>query len=162
MGALSCGCQMRAAGRPRLLAGLLIRAALVYLAAIPLVHAAGPDSKFAIIANKDVETDALSRSAARAIFGMRLHAWENGEAVRVYVLPDDDVEQTEFAKGCLSIFPHQLRRVWDRLIFSGTGQAPNVVQDAQNMLEAVSSNAGAIGFLPRAMLNDKVRVLELR
>jgi ABC-type phosphate transport system substrate-binding protein len=127
-----------------------------------MAHAGGPGSPFAIIANKDVETEALSRSAARAIFGMRLHAWDDGEAVRVYVLPDDNVEQTAFAKACLSIFPHQLRRVWDRLVFSGIGQAPNVVQDSQNMLNAVATNAGAIGFLPRDMLNDTVRVLELR
>ncbi len=125
-------------------------------------HAAGPGSPFAIIANKDVETTELSRSAARAIFGMRLHAWDNGEAVRVYVLPDDNEQQTRFAKGCLSIFPHQLRRIWDRLVFSGTGQAPNVVQDPSNMLREVASNAGAIGFLPREMLDDTVRVLELQ
>ncbi len=135
---------------------------LAMLAGPGAAHAGGPGSPFAIIANKDVETTALSRSAARAIFGMRLHAWENGEAVRVYVLPDDDEQQTRFAKGCLSIFPHQLRRIWDRLVFSGTGQAPNVVEDSQNMLREVAANAGAIGFLPREMLDDTVRVLELR
>jgi ABC-type phosphate transport system substrate-binding protein len=115
-----------------------------------------------IIANPNVDIDGLPRNALRAIFGMRLRAWPNNKAIRVFVLEDNDQVHTRFAKKNLSIYPHQLRRAWDRLVYSGTGQAPTEVGSEEEMRAAVASTPGAIGYLSKEQVDDSVRVLEVR
>jgi len=41
-----------------------------------------------------------------------------------------------------------LKRSWDILVFSGSGQAPSVAESTKEMLQKVSSTPGAIGYVP--------------
>lgn len=103
----------------------------------------------------------LSLNALRAMFGMRLRTWPDGTPVTVYVLRDDSDTHRAFAKRILQIFPQQLNRAWDRLVFSGTGQAPEVVQSPQEMLLRVAATPGAIGYLPGELVDDRVQRMEI-
>ncbi len=94
---------------------------------------------------------------------MRLRAWPiDKEPITVFVFKDDHPNHLSFAKRVLSIFPHQLRRAWDRLVYSGTGQAPIVVDTTEEMLQAVASTSGAIGYVEKKKVNDSVRIVEVR
>jgi ABC-type phosphate transport system substrate-binding protein len=115
----------------------------------------------AVVVNPAVPADSLSSNALRAIFGMRLRAWPDGSPVRVFVLRDDSPVHIEFAKQRLSIFPHQLRRAWDRGVYSGIGQAPTTLDSEAEMRAIVASTTGAIGYLPTEMVNANVRVIEV-
>lgn len=115
-----------------------------------------------VVVNPEVPVADLSANGLRGIFGMRLLAWPDGTPVRVFVLDDDAPEHVEFAKRRLSIFPHQLRRAWDRLVYSGIGQAPTRVETVEDMRLRVASTPGAIGYLSMEMLDDTVRVVEVR
>jgi len=117
----------------------------------------------AVVVNSNVPVADISGNGLRGIFGMRLRVWSDGTPIRVFVLPDSAPEHEAFAKRRLSIFPHQLRRAWDRLVYSGIGQAPIRVQDTDEMLSRIASTPGAIGYLPVEMLNDNdmVRVVEV-
>ncbi len=122
----------------------------------------------------------ITRNMLSAIFGMRVRAWADGTPIRVYVLPDDNAVHIAFSKEILGVFPHQLRTAWDRLVFSGTGQAPLEVADEEEMLarlagiasarpvvvrdeaemrEKLARDAGAIGYLSRKMIDERVDVL---
>lgn len=124
----------------------------------------------------------ITRNTLSAIFGMRLRAWADGTPVRVYVLPDDHAVHVAFAKEILGVFPHQLRTAWDRLVFSGTGQAPlevggeeeihtgiagidaarpAVVGSEEQMREKLARNPGSIGYLSRKMIDERVDVLQV-
>ncbi len=124
----------------------------------------------------------ITRNTLSAIFGMRLRAWTDGTPIRVYVLPDDNAVHVAFSKEILGVFPHQLRTAWDRLVFSGTGQAPREVADEEEMRtriagidgtrpvvvgseeqmrEKLARNAGAIGYLSRKMIDERVDVLQV-
>lgn len=104
----------------------------------------------------------LPRNAVRAIFGMRLRNWPNGDRVRVFVLRDHDATHVAFCKGVINIFPHQLRLAWDRLVFSGTGQAPTEVGSEHEMLAKIATTPGAVGYLRRSTVDDSVRVLQIQ
>lgn len=112
--------------------------------------------------NPDVQKDDLSKNALRAIFGMRLRTWPDGTPIRVFVLGEHSQIHAKFAKRNLGIFPHQLRRAWDRLVFSGTGQAPFEVSSATEMRASIASTSGAIGYLPKETVNESVRVVEVK
>jgi len=124
--------------------------------------------------------EAIARNTLSAIFGMRLRAWENGTPIRVYVLPDNHAVHIAFCKQILGVFPHQYRTAWDRLVYSGTGQAPLeveseeqmrarlagtrgeapvVVGSEEEMRTRVSGTAGAIGYLTRKMIDESITVL---
>lgn len=103
----------------------------------------------------------LSRNSLRAIFGMRLRAWQDGSPIRVFVLPDEVPLHHLFAKEKLNIFPYQLRSAWDRLIFSGTGQAPFLVNSEEEMRVRVANTPGAIGYLKRVNIDDSIQILHV-
>jgi ABC-type phosphate transport system substrate-binding protein len=117
---------------------------------------------YEIVTNPGVNEKTLSKSSLRAIFGMRLHTWPDGTAVRVFVMPDDAPLHAAFSKEKLNVFPYQLRSAWDRLVFSGTGQAPGTVTSPEEMLAKIASTPGAIGYLNKSMTDGRVNVLQIK
>ncbi len=101
----------------------------------------------------------ISRYVLAAIFGMRLTTWPDGSAIKVFVLPDDSRIHALFCKQVLHVFPHQLRSAWDRLVYSGTGQAPEVLDTEEEMRARIASTPGAIGYLAKEMLDDSISIL---
>ena len=89
----------------------------------------------------------LSRDSLRAIFAMRTTVWPDGSAIQVFVLEDKNDTHIAFCKEILGMFPYQLRRVWDRQVFSGTGTAPTTVKTEQEMRIRVAETQGAIGYM---------------
>lgn len=104
----------------------------------------------------------ISESTLRAIFGMRMAEWPDGTPITVFVLDQNDRQHHEFCKNVLHVFPYQLQRNWNRLIFSGSGQAPVSLSSSQEMLERIRNTPGAIGYLPEDKVNDKVRILSVQ
>jgi ABC-type phosphate transport system substrate-binding protein len=115
-----------------------------------------------LIANKELPDAAITRNDARLFFTLRLQRWLNDEPVKVFVLPDDHPVHRSFSKSILGLFPYQLRRVWDRQLFSGTGQAPIIVADEAEMIRRVASTPNAIGYVAKRPDDERVRVLEVR
>lgn len=114
-----------------------------------------------VIVNRETPQQRISKNGLSAIFKMRLRHWRDGSPVTVFVLPDDNPLHKLFCKRILNVFPHQMRRSWNKLVFSGTGQAPLEVANREAMLHQVSTTVGAIGYLSGQDLNDQVKILEI-
>ena len=135
---------------------------LLLLTTVPFSASASQQSGFIeVVVHPGVGTRQLSRNSLRAIFGMRLRAWQDGSPIRVFVLPDEAKVHNLFAKEKLNIFPYQLRSAWDRLIFSGTGQAPFLVNSEEEMRKRVASTPGAIGYLMRDNIDESIQILHV-
>lgn len=119
-------------------------------------HAAAAE---AVIVHPALEIQRIDKETLRAVMSMRLRTWQDGSPVRVFVLPDRHPGHQRFVKETLNLFPHQLRRNWDRLVFAGIGQAPVEVQTPRDMLHRVATTPGAIGYIDEDMLDDSVRQL---
>lgn len=115
-----------------------------------------------VITHRSNHISKISESTLRAIFGMRMLEWPDGTPITVFVLNQNNQQHTEFCKNILHVFPYQLQRNWNRLIFSGSGQAPIFLSSTQEMLEHVRNTPGAIGYLPEDKVNDKVRILSVQ
>ena len=115
-----------------------------------------------VITHRSNHISKISESTLRAIFGMRMLEWPDGTPITVFVLNQNNRQHTEFCKNVLHVFPYQLQRNWNRLIFSGSGQAPIFLSSTQEMLEHVRNTPGAIGYLPEDKVNDKVRILSVQ
>ena len=92
---------------------------------------------------------------------MRQTTWPDGQAIKVYVLDSQNLSHTIFAKNILGVFPYQLERIWDQLAFSGLGDKPFTVSDEAQMIEKVSQQPGAIGYIVSSAANVGTRVIQI-
>jgi ABC-type phosphate transport system substrate-binding protein len=118
-------------------------------------------SVYPVINAQNKQTD-ISRNGLSAIFKMRLRQWNDGSLVTVFVLPDDNQLHKKFSKQILNVFPHQLRRIWNKAVFSGSGQAPITLKNVKEMKERIANTPGSIGYLSADELNDRIKILEIR
>lgn len=141
----------------------LALATVMLLADLPLAgaQASAREAPILLVAHPDVNTRQLKRDTTRAIFAMRQRTWPDGQAVRVFVLDNHHPVHARFAKEQLVVYPHQLQLAWDRMVFSGTGQAPDRVRDQAEMRERIATTPGALGYLEREYLDDRVQVISM-
>ena len=118
-------------------------------------HDASPD----IFVNHTVPQTDFSLSELRAIFAMRKTLWSDHSRIRVFVLEDNAAQHRLFTKNRLGMFPHQLRRIWDKLTFSGTGNAPVKVDNMTEMQEKLANTPGAIGYLSMKPAHSDIRMI---
>lgn len=117
-------------------------------------------SETKILLNNDVSVATLDFTYLNQIFAMQVRKWPNGQAIQVYSLPNSNNLHREFVIERLRIQPHQLDRIWNRMLFTGTGKPPTVVSSEDDMLNMIRSNSGAIGYVSSDYPADGVKLLE--
>lgn len=122
------------------------RSALLWLLVCACPAAA--EDTVQIITSPDLSGQEFSRPTLQAIFLMRVRRWPDGTPIRTFVMPESSPLHDRFAREKLGTYPYILRRNWDRLVFTGTGLAPEVVHSEEEMRQKVMSSKGAIGYLP--------------
>ena len=102
----------------------------------------GQEQVVVIVHPDNLQPD-LTREDALAIFSGRLKSWPDGAEILAWSLPvSSDTHAAMLAAG---------------FSFAGTGLAAN----PQAMLQAVSSDPAAIGYLPARWVDTSVRALEI-
>ncbi|WP_417517292.1 substrate-binding domain-containing protein [Marinobacter sp.] len=99
-----------------------------------------------VILNDDADITELDSAYLSQIFAMQIRKWPNGLAIQVFTLPSENELHREFVVNRLHIQAHQLDRIWNRMLFTGTGKAPAVVNSQAEMVEMIQSTPGAIGY----------------
>ncbi|WP_156495025.1 MULTISPECIES: hypothetical protein [unclassified Oleiphilus] len=115
-----------------------------------------------VITHLSTLTDTLSLNELRAIFSLRARAWPDGTKITVVVFQDTNPVHRSFLMNTLKMLPHQLRRQWDRYIYSGIGQGPVVVQSVEDMLATINNTPGAIGYVEGGMSNEHFTTVSIR
>lgn len=95
------------------------------------------------------------------MFGMHHQRWPDGQSVKVFVLASENPLHRRFATDLLGTYPYQLDRVWQRLVYSGTGRAPYVCKTEDEMKHKVSATPGAIGYLRRSAMEGGLHVIDI-
>lgn len=141
------------------LRGILLPTLLIML--LFTDNALSSDEAVEVITYPGTDVSYLSKNLLRSVFSMRLRTWQDGVPIRVFVLPDDAPLHSIFAKKKLNVFPYQLRSAWDRLVYSGTGQAPLVVHSEEEMREKIATTPGSIGYLNENKIDGSVQVVHI-
>lgn len=113
------------------------------------------------VVNVDSSQRKISKNGLSAIFKMRLRHWSDGTDVTVFVLPDDDPLHKKFCKQVLNVFPHQMRKNWNKLVFSGTGQAPTLLENKEDMINKLRATPGAVGYLSGTDITKGIQILDI-
>ena len=114
-----------------------------------------------VVANSSVESKNISVEQIRRIFSMRQTSWPNEQKITVYVLSNQHQTHQVFSTKVLRLFPYQLERIWDKLVYSGLGEGPIKVQSEKEMLEQVSQKPGAIGYVIQPFNDARVNVIKV-
>lgn len=104
----------------------------------------------------------ISQDSLRAIYSMRQRAWPDGSPVTVFMYASDSELHRKFCLSDLELFPYQLQRVWDVLIYSGAGQSPILLKSEDEMLRKIASTVGAIGYVAEKEVGSNVKVIKLQ
>lgn len=102
--------------------------------------------------------NALDKSAITRIYTGKAKSFPNGEQA-VPINQADGGTTDEFNKAVLNKSTSQLRAYWSKLIFTGKGAPPKVVNSEDEVLNLVSTNPNIIGYIDASKVNDSVKVV---
>ena len=111
-----------------------------------------------IIVNPGSGVERLSREEVTAIFMGRTKKLPSG----ITALPIDQIasgDKPKFYKELVNKELAEVNSYWARLIFSGQGSPPRQADNAAEVIEIVSGNKGAIGYVPRNAADKRVKVI---
>ena len=112
-----------------------------------------------VVVAADAGVAALNREQVINIFMGRYRRLPTGLEATPYDLPGDDVVKAAFYAALLGKNLSEVNAYWARLIFSGRTAPPVQATDVADMLRRVAAAPGAVGYLPRSAVNDRVRVV---
>ena len=118
-------------------------------------------SEIRILVNPTVEAAELSPGQLRRIFSMRQTNWPDGQPIRVFVLQRESKAHHQLCTQILKLFPYQMDKLWNKLVYSGIGNYPTFVKDESEMLESLRNNPGAIGYSTLTEGTDDLSVISV-
>jgi len=83
----------------------------------------------------------------------------NGQmAIRLDQSPDSKVRKNFYA-NLVGKSVAQVNAYWARLLFTGRASPPQVIRNSKDVLEAIRSNANAVGYIDEKDLEEGVRII---
>jgi ABC-type phosphate transport system substrate-binding protein len=125
----------------------LVCIALTSLILLSVIHSVIAADLTAKASDGNSPNSNFNREQLREIFFARQTRWPDGNPIRAFVLPDQHPLHVRFSKELLGVYPYQLRAAWDRMIYSGTGVPPTVVENVEEMRSKINQTPGGIGYL---------------
>lgn len=114
-----------------------------------------------VIANSSVEVDRLGRGTVSDIYRGNKTSWDDGETIRVAMLKGGGTHET-FVRDIVGGTPAQLKNLWKKAVFTGTGTPPKVFKTEADLTKYVASTRGAIGYVNSSTAHGEVKVISLR
>ncbi len=115
----------------------------------------------AVIANKDVADSAVTIDYIANIYLAKVLQLPSGAAVQPLSLGYDEQLRDNFFRLTTQKEPSQLKAYWARLVFTGMGKPPTLIDDEADMLAAIIDNPVNIGFVQAESVTADVKVLLL-
>ncbi len=131
-----------------------------FLIAMSLSGRAGA-SDIVIIANPGVTADSLSLEMISDIYQGHTGKWENGRTIRVVMLKKGATHE-RFSEEVVGISTANLKKLWKKVIFSGSGTPPKILRSEDKCVEYIAATDGAIGYISTATDHEGVKILEIQ
>ncbi len=129
---------------------------IILLLSTSMVNASGVGAELVVIVNPESGVEQLDRTDVINIYMGRFQKLPSGiSAFPVDVAGDKSVFYQQLVKKTLP----EIQSYWARLIFSGRASPPRQAQDSEEVLDIISNNKGAVGYLDRSLVDERVRVV---
>lgn len=101
---------------------------------------------------------ALDIESLKRIYLGKQKSFDNGEIAIPIDLQSETVRE-DFNKLVLNKSSSQIKAYWSKLMFTGKGIPPKELDNSQEVISAVSSNPGTIGYINASDVTDNVKVV---
>lgn len=133
----------------------LLPAVLALLALTPGAWAAD----LVVVVNPKSGVERLDRDDVINIFLGRYRQLPSGTTAEPLDLPAAAPEKAAFYERLVGKNLAEINAYWARLVFSGRTAPPQQVHSVEQLLDAVASRPGAIGYVERARTDARVRIV---
>ncbi|MGA8262276.1 MAG: hypothetical protein WB783_18880 [Arenicellales bacterium] len=114
-----------------------------------------------VVVSVDSPVKTLTRQQLTDIYLGRTNRFPNGDTVVPIDQRDGTPAHAEFYSEYLGRSEAQIKAHWSKLIFTGRGQPPPSVPNGAAVVDAVSHNPHAIGYVDLSRVDGRLRVLSI-
>jgi len=122
---------------------------------------------YSIVAVADVvvivnpnNNNTLNKTSISQIFLGKTNAFSDGSQAIPINQKEDTPLSKEFTRKALKKSTNQLRAYWSKLMFTGKGTPPKVVQGDSEVIKLVLDNPNLIGYVSKSADTSNVKVVE--
>ncbi len=101
----------------------------------------------------------LNPEAIAQIYLGRSKSFPDGKAALPLGQAEGSKTTEQFNQKVLNKSGSQIKAYWSKLVFTGKGTPPKEISSDAEMLDLVSQNPSVIGYVDKASVTDKVKVL---
>jgi ABC-type phosphate transport system substrate-binding protein len=112
---------------------------------------------FIVVVHKDTEITALTKIELRSIY-LKKRRFLNGLKLVAINLPPRNILRQGFEKEILDMSVNELEKYWMRQHYKGY-RPPYRVKSTQSALLFIKKVKGAIGYIPRSLLDKDVKII---
>lgn len=118
-------------------------------------------SQVQLITHSSVVIASMDKDQVRRIFTMYQTNWSDSQPIVVFVLASHNSTHQFFSREILGLFPYQLDRIWNKLIYSGLGEGPTKVYSEEEMLQKIEQQPGSIGYVMSVAIPSDINIVTL-
>lgn len=137
-----------------------------YLFILLMVLSAAAQSVYAeeviVIVHPSNSLSAIHISELKRIYLGKKKYFPNGGKVIPADLPNNNATRKTFYEVVVGMSGRRLKSYWSKRIFTGKATPPKQLPDTNAMIEWVSKQPKAVGYLYKSAVNDSVKVLNLK
>lgn len=119
-------------------------------------------SELAVIVNPANPMKEISQTQLVAIYMGKMTSFEGNGAIRPVDYMDSSDLKKDFYERFLDKDIEKIKRYWVKIIFSGRGSPPKALDKPSDVLGFVAENDGGIGYIPKEMVDGRVKELVLK
>lgn len=130
----------------------------VCLSLLLLIAPLSANAAIAVIVHPS-NSAALDNNTISRVFLGKLKSFPGGGQAVPVNLAESDPTTTAFNKSVLKKSGSQLKAYWSKLVFTGKGTPPKVIDSSAEMIKLVGSNPNLIGYVDASQVDGSVKVI---
>jgi ABC-type phosphate transport system substrate-binding protein len=120
----------------------------------------GAWSEETLIVNTSVALSSIDEDSFKEVYLGKKTAWDDGSRVVVVVLKEGPTQDHLLMK--LNKSSSQFLTGWKKLVFTGKGTMPEMVDSVEALVSTVAKTPGAIGYVDKDKIKDGVKAITLK
>ena len=125
-----------------------------------LFSTAYADDGYVVICNAKNPIDSISNVDLMNIFLGKKVSWDDGKKITFVTLKEGESNK-QFLRDHVKKNPQQFKNYWKKMLFTGKGSIPKAFSDDAGVIEFVSENEAAIGYISKETAADGIKAVQI-
>ncbi len=118
------------------------------------------DAQIAVIANKSIPVNQLSKTQLLDIYSGEIRSWQNGTPIFVFDLTTENNIRDNFY-NLIGRSSSRMKSIWMKKLLSGEGDPPKEFKSQDELIKKIASTKGAIGFVAIDKVTNDVKIIKI-